>query len=66
MQATADVFLNCTSDLHMLVLTNVLEVPKPPSFALGTHDLKPWVLCEEQVKIVSKLKLQKSEYRYFE
>lgn len=66
MQETADVFLNCTSDLDMLVLTNVLKVLKPSSFALIPHGLKAFIVIFCVCCVRSKFKLQKSEYRYFE
>lgn len=71
MQETADVFLNYTSDLHVLVLTNVLKVLKPSSFALITHGLKAFIVIFCVCFVRSKFKLSvssncKGEYRYFE
>lgn len=54
---TAAVFLNCTSDLHILVLTDVLEVPKPSSFDLSNHGLKAFIVIFYMCIVSSKFKL---------
>lgn len=54
---TAAAFLNRTSDFHILVLTNVLEVPKLSSFALSNHGLKAFIVIFCMCIVSSRFKL---------
>lgn len=44
MQETVGLFLKGTSDLHMQILADVLEVIKPSSFALSIRGLKAFIV----------------------